>query len=75
MRCWRSSWRTSSTRAPRAQRICRRSGAFYPVRQAVLAAFALAAVRVKDRRFHAAFLVLALAIEVWWILGQFYILG
>ena len=50
-------------------------GPFYPVRQVVLATMALALMRVRDRRLHAGFLILALAIEVWWILGQFYILS
>ncbi|MFO1210129.1 MAG: hypothetical protein U1E40_13050 [Amaricoccus sp.] len=38
---------------------------------AVLAILALVAMRVRDRRFHAAFVLLALALEVWRILRQF----
>ena len=50
-------------------------GPTYPARQVGLAAIALVLMRVRNRRVHAGFLVLALAIEVWWILRQFYILS
>jgi len=49
-------------------------GAIYPLRQTGLAALAVAAMWVRAPRFHIAFLVLALAAEVFWILDQFAVL-
>jgi hypothetical protein len=46
-------------------------GPLYPLRQLALAAFAIIAACVRDRRFHAAFVALALAAEVWSILRHF----
>ena len=46
-------------------------GPYYPLRQLTLAAMALTAIFVRDRRFHAGFVVIALVAEVWWILRQF----
>jgi hypothetical protein len=46
-------------------------GPLYPLRQLVLAGLALAAMRVGDRRFHVAFVVLALVAQVIWI-GRHY---
>lgn len=50
-------------------------GPTYPARQLALAAIALVAMHVRAPRFHAGFLLVALAIEVWWILRQFDILA
>ena len=36
---------------------------------------ALAATRIRDRQFHAGFVVAMLALEAWWILRQFDVLG
>ena len=60
--------------APKGPSIFAALGAPYPVRQVVLAMLALVAHAGAGPRFHAAFPALALAIEVWSILGQFYIL-
>jgi hypothetical protein len=49
-------------------------GPVYPVMQVALAA-ALAAAVIRNRRFHATFVIAALAIEAWWILRHFGLLG
>jgi hypothetical protein len=46
-------------------------GAYYPAVQLGLAALALIAVFVRDRRFHAWFVAIALVAELWSILRQF----
>jgi hypothetical protein len=50
-------------------------GPGYPVVLGALAVVALAATRIRDRRFHAGFVVAMLALEAWWILRQFDVLG
>ena len=50
-------------------------GRGYPVVLGELAAVALAAIRIRDRRFHAGFVVAVLALEAWWILRQFDVLA
>lgn len=40
-------------------------GAFYPARQLILAAACVAAACIRDRRFHLAFAVAALLLEIW----------
>ncbi len=50
-------------------------GIYYPVRQAVLCGLAVAAMFVKNERFHQILVALALVAEVVWILGQFEVLG
>jgi len=40
-------------------------GGFYPARQILLAAACLAAARVRDRRFHLGFAIVALLVEAW----------
>lgn len=46
-------------------------GGLYPARQAVLAAACLAAARVRDRRFHLGFALVALALELWRAVREF----
>jgi hypothetical protein len=50
-------------------------GAAYPIRQGVLAALALVAVFVPDRRYHGAFAAAAIAAEIYWIASQFAVLA
>jgi hypothetical protein len=50
-------------------------GTFYPVRQGALFALAIAAMFIADRRYHAGFVVVGLAAEVYWILSQFQVLA
>lgn len=45
-------------------------GPAYVAVDAVLAGFAFVAIGVRDRRFHAAFVILALAAQLWRILRQ-----
>jgi len=47
-------------------------GPLYPLRQLLLAALALVAMRVRNRRFHIAFVTLALVAQVVWI-GRHYL--
>lgn len=49
-------------------------GPTYPVRQAILAALAVAGMFIANRRYHAAFVIVGLAAQIWWILRQFYFL-
>ncbi len=46
-------------------------GPLYPYRQGIFFLAALLAIRVRDRRFHLGFVILALVAEVWWILSHF----
>jgi hypothetical protein len=46
-------------------------GPYYPYRQGAFVLTALAAIFVRDRRAHLAFVIVALAAEVWWILSRF----
>lgn len=46
-------------------------GWIYPVRQLTLAGLAIAAMFVKDRRYHAAFVAAAIAAEIWRIVQEF----
>lgn len=50
-------------------------GPLYPIRQIMLAGLALAAMRIRDRRFHAAFAALAIVLEVGWIGWRYLWLG
>lgn len=50
-------------------------GPFYPYRQGAIILVALVAIFVRDRRFHHAFVVVALVAEAWWILSRFRFLG
>lgn len=50
-------------------------GAFYPAVEALLAGTAVAAIFIEDRRFHAAFVAVVLALEAWWILRHFSVLA
>lgn len=50
-------------------------GTLYPVVGGVLAAVAVAAIFVQDRRFHRAFVLVVLGIEVWWIFLHFAVLA
>ncbi len=50
-------------------------GTLYPVMTVLLAAIAVTAIFIRDRRFHAVFVIAVLAIEVWWILRQFDVLA
>lgn len=49
-------------------------GPMYPFRQLALAGLAVVAMFVADRRFHIAFGVVAIIIEVWWISARFLLL-
>lgn len=49
-------------------------GPLYLWRQALLTALALAAIRVRDRRFHAGFVIFALCAQLWWIAWHFEVL-
>ena len=49
-------------------------GISYPIRQGALAALAFAAMFVTDRRYHGAFVTVAIAAEVYWIASQFAVL-
>jgi len=50
-------------------------GTFYPIRQAALFALAIAAMFIPDRRYHGAFVVVAIGAELYWILSQFKVLA
>jgi len=50
-------------------------GLGYPIRRDVLFALSIAAMFIADRRYHGAFVVVALAAEVYWILSQFHVLA
>lgn len=50
-------------------------GTLYPVVGVLLGVAALAAIFIRDRRFHATFVLTALAVEVWWTLYQFDVLA
>jgi hypothetical protein len=50
-------------------------GLGYPIRQGVLCALSIAAMFIADRRYHGAFVVVALAAEAYWILSQFQVLA
>jgi hypothetical protein len=49
-------------------------GVSYPIRQGVLFVLAMAATAIADRRYHATFVIIAIASEVFWILSQFQVL-
>jgi hypothetical protein len=49
-------------------------GIGYPIRQGALAALALVAMFVADRRYHGALAAVAIAAEVYWIASQFPVL-
>jgi hypothetical protein len=49
-------------------------GIEYPIRQGILFVLAMAAMFIADRRYHAGFVVVGLAAEVYWILSQFQVL-
>lgn len=49
-------------------------GVGYPIRQGALAALALIAMFITDRRYHAAFAAVATAAEIYWIASQFEVL-
>jgi hypothetical protein len=50
-------------------------GPLYVPRQLLLAGLALAATRIRDRRFHLAYAALAIALEVGWIAWRYYVLA
>ena len=50
-------------------------GPAYPYKQAALFSFAIAAVFIRNRRYHAAFVAAALVAQTWFILAEFEILG
>ncbi|HEY3149997.1 MAG TPA: hypothetical protein VGJ75_26780 [Dongiaceae bacterium] len=49
-------------------------GVSYPIRQGVLFILAMAATAIADRRYHATFVIIAIASEIFWILSQFQVL-
>lgn len=49
-------------------------GIIYPIRQGVLFASSVAAMFIADRRYHAVFVLVGLAAEIYWILSQFEVL-
>lgn len=51
----------------------RSAGVDYPYRQGVLVMLAIIAMRVREKRYHMAFVVIALAAVLWWILRDFYL--
>ena len=50
-------------------------GISYPIRQGVLFILAMAAMAIADRRYHAVFVTIAIASEIFWILSQFQVLA
>jgi hypothetical protein len=50
-------------------------GVSYPIRQGILFVLAMLGTAVADRRYHAAFVVVAIAAEIFWILSQFKLLA
>jgi hypothetical protein len=50
-------------------------GTLYLLRQAAMIGLALVAMRVADRRFHAAFVLVAIALQVGWILWRYQVLS
>ncbi len=48
-------------------------GVDYPYRQVVLAALSMGAIFVADRRYHIAFVIVALGAQLWWIALDFYL--
>jgi hypothetical protein len=50
-------------------------GLEYPIRQGVLLLMALIAMKVTNRRYHVAFVVIPLVAEIWWIVSQFDVLS
>lgn len=49
-------------------------GIEYPIRQGLLFVLALVAIRIRARRYHVAFVSIALVAQIYWILSQFNVL-
>lgn len=49
-------------------------GLQYPIRQGVLFVMALIATQTTNRRYHMAFVVIALLAQIWWIVSEFNVL-
>ncbi|MEZ5833710.1 MAG: hypothetical protein R3D05_21270 [Dongiaceae bacterium] len=50
-------------------------GLGYPIRQGTLCALSVGAMFIADRRYHGAFVLVALAAEIYWIVSQFQVLS